>query len=878
MNEERVYIEATVIRVGHNCPKPIDGWFSAQIEFDNPRFGSGKPWITGHSHRIKVGARIEGDVHRFYDAKYRQVKYIIRSGDQPLIYCVDKKWLLSYLSGPHFPGIGAVKANRLWDVYGAKCISVIKNNRDEVQKTCKLSDKDMAVLTEGIVPSDIRSRLEREFPHLSKHALDKILKDEIFGKNFKAIHDTIMTNPYLLIEKDLMTFAKVDILALEDVCLPPDHPTRRSYLFLQSMKKMQEKLNSVCLLHSNSSKDNVWMTDFNGSFEDCSQFKGWYYTFGKLYTAGNPNILPPDLNQFNEWIWADVNSDKGFLYRERYPDYISDESKKKTLYYLKKMRLAESNVLGIVLSMLRRESDSNFEQFSKIMKNGLGKWLKTGLDDTGPTYDALMDRSQKEALYHILSHPLSILTGGPGRGKSRTIGNLVRFWQSQGFPVLVYAPTGKAVNRLRMESDAGCEMTETVSRCLYRENWRKTRDDYESDTVVDYEGNVVRLRPHVLVIVDESSMIGLEDGSRFLQLFSNCHIVFCGDDNQLPSVAPGAFFHDLLEGGVPVTELTINHRTEFPKILENADAILESDNEKNRRYRYRDHYGEEFRLEPVSWNVNRTDQLQKTLLSHYDHALNDCACTISDILCITPVNKDVYFLNYVLQGYFNPEREYRSRQNGGSHPMYRNRIYDDRRGRQIPVKDVDNKNNHKYDVWYRIGDRVMNIKNDPDWECYSYDERSNKVVTLSSGIFNGDMGTLTAVVWKGDSDLIDYFVVRFDDGRLINVSFDAFKDRFKMSYALTVHKVQGCEARFVFLIVSNDNKFVLQNGFLNKKLFYTAITRAKENVIVMGDTGAFVEGVGIKYDYKNDFLKDRLSYQILNLQKERGDFNGRWHR
>lgn len=866
LNGTTEYIEGIFKKFYKGCPTS-SGWFGGFVKLDSGRMIH----LVGTNRLITEGVRIEGTVHKRWNDYYHGMEYVIERGDTLVISYPSEESMVRYFSSPVFPGIGEKKARRLWNAYGEKTMKAIQNDPDQVRETCNLSAKDMKTLIAGISENSLRLQLGQSFPHIPSKVLDKILEDHLFGKTYKAIVDELSYNPYRLMEKDLSTFSVADQVALNDVHLQPDALIRRSKIFSQAMKRMQDMLNSVCICHFNDPKDNVRFTAANGEWLNVSQFEAFYRIFCDLYTANRQDIAVPDWNQFNLWIWEDVNSDIGALYRERYPDYITDESQKTTVYYLRKMRVCEGYVLNRVTTMLRMESDSSFKTFSQEMVQHLRNWLKksdSGL--LGQTNGDLMDKSQIKAFYHILKHPLSILTGGPGRGKSRTIANLVHFWESVGLPVLVYAPTGKAVNRLRNNDDANCPMAETIARCLYRQKKREKANQEEKNdvygSILNCDGDEITMRKDVLVIVDESSMIGLEEGSRFLQLFSRCHIVFCGDDNQLPSIAPGAFFHDLIEGGVPVVELTENHRMEFPKILENADAILEADNEKNKKYRYVEHLGDEFCLEPIQWNTGSFENLKKVLLSHYDKALNQSACSLSDILCITPKNCDVNFLNGVLQNHLNPERQYASRQKDNT-GRYKFAVYDDRRGRVVPIK-------HGKDVIsYHIGDRVMNWKNCPDQVCYTY--ANGKKKSAISGIFNGDMGTLDAVVWT-DDNLISYLVVRFDDGRISDIPFDMFRDNFRLSYVLTIHKVQGCEARFVFLVISENSKYDIRNGFLNKKMFYTAVTRAKEQVVIFGNTSAFVEGSGIRYEYKNDILRDRLSYAVLTLQKERGDFSGRW--
>lgn len=380
---------------------------------------------------------------------------------------------------------------------------------------------------------------------------------------------------------------------------------------------------------------------------------------------------------------------------------------------------------------------------------------------------------QKAAIESALKKGLLVLTGGPGTGKTTTLNAIIEVLKNNGQKVLLAAPTGRAAQR--MSELTGCE-AKTIHRLLevqWDKNDKPTFKKNEQHTL-DCDA----------LVLDELSMVDDELFESVLRaLPMACRLVLVGDSDQLPSVGAGNVLAELIASNViPVVGLNrIFRQSEQSLIVTNAHHIVKGEQpELNRRD------SDFFFLECRSMA-----EAQNTILGLCSKRLPKSygVSPISDIQVLTPGKKGVlgtFELNKALQNILNPKDE---------------------------EKDEITFNN----TVYRVGDKVMQVKNNYDilWTKYSGE--------CGEGIFNGDIGIIESI-----NKPQRMMRIKFDD-RYANYDADCALN-LELSYACTVHKSQGNEFEFVVMPVMKNSQFLFY-----RNLLYTAVTRAKRMLILVGD-------------------------------------------
>lgn len=444
----------------------------------------------------------------------------------------------------------------------------------------------------------------------------------------------------------------------------------------------------------------------------------------------------------------------------------------------------------------------------------------------------LLNAGQEQALFTCLSNHIAVITGGPGRGKTHLIKSLADIWLESNakHQIIMLAPTGKAVNR--MKEATGFSDVATIARFMYRNRG----DDRDSDYVSVNDNYNIKLNSNTLVIIDEASMIDFQEAAGLLYLLQDCRIVFVGDKNQLPPIEAGPFFAELLKSNaVEVAELTENMRTKSIEISENADKIITGDKTFN--------YTNNFMMMPT----DDIDSLDK-IVAEYQTLLAN-GIDFKDILVMCPIREGaaaVTDINRRMQELLNP----------CINPMTavvtnnKTERYTDTRGFSIPARKHDN-------LDFRIGDRVINLKNHADQTTRLYKNNNMMSVLLdeSQGIFNGDMGTIVRYNFATGMSSSPSVDILFDNNRFANITIEQF-DEFALSYCITVHKAQGSEAEHV--LISMPSRLLYMRDFLSQNLLYTAVTRAKSSVTVFGNIDAMLACVGQPYEYHNTNLGEYI--------------------
>ena len=380
--------------------------------------------------------------------------------------------------------------------------------------------------------------------------------------------------------------------------------------------------------------------------------------------------------------------------------------------------------------------------------------------------------AQRDAVITALSGGCMVLTGGPGTGKTTTVNAIIRLLERQRLKIALAAPTGRAAKRMTQISGREAK---TIHRLLGAQMSGGTHvfsHDEENPLTAD------------VIILDEVSMVDTQLMASFLRAVKfGARIIFSGDSDQLPSVGAGNVLHDMIESGViPVIKLTqIFRQASDSLIIMNAHRI-----NRGERPELDDHTKDFFFM-----RRGTPEAAAQTIAALYRDRLPASygLSPIRDIQVITPTKKGIagtVELNRLLQNAVNPptagRAEYRS-------------------GQRI----------------FREGDKVMQIRNNYDIE---YRSGSGK---KGMGIFNGDMGIIDSVHSEDK-----YMLITFDDDRTVEYRFDGI-DELELAYAITVHKSQGSEFDYVIIPV-----FSYIPMLMSRNLFYTAITRAKTMVVLVG--------------------------------------------
>lgn len=429
------------------------------------------------------------------------------------------------------------------------------------------------------------------------------------------------------------------------------------------------------------------------------------------------------------------------------------------------------------------------------------------LERLGKIEDAtglFLDEMQRKAVMEAARQGILVLTGGPGTGKTTTINAMIRLFESEGMTILLAAPTGRAAKR--MTETTGYEAS-TIHRLL------EVSGNPEEETIGGFQRNEENPLDTDVLIIDEVSMVDLPLMNALLKaVMPGTRLILVGDQNQLPSVGPGSVLKDIIASGCfPVVMLTkIFRQAGESDIVVNAHKINRGEpvilDNKSRDFFFLK------RQEPnVIISVMLT-LIQKKLPKYVNAG-------IYDIQVMTPMRKGllgVERLNQILQQYLNPPS-----------PEKSEREYADR--------------------LFREGDKVMQIKNNYQLE-WKIQTKYGLTVDKGQGVFNGDMGVVREINTYEETITVEY-----DEHRQVVYPY-SMMDELELAYAITVHKSQGSEYPAVVIPLLQGPR-----QLYHRNLLYTAVTRAKKCVTLVGSEAVFQEMIRNNQDQKrNTSLAERI--------------------
>lgn len=396
-----------------------------------------------------------------------------------------------------------------------------------------------------------------------------------------------------------------------------------------------------------------------------------------------------------------------------------------------------------------------------------------------------LDMLQKKAVAEAVKNGVLVITGGPGTGKTTTINTIINLLESEQMEILLAAPTGRAAKRMK---EATGHEAKTIHRLLEVSVGAESISDKDR-----FERNEQNPLEADVVIIDEMSMVDIYLMHSLLKAIAvGTRLILVGDVNQLPSVGPGNVLKDIISSEkFHVVKLNkIFRQASESDIVVNAHKINRGEyidlSKRSKDFLY-------LKREDANKIINASLTLIKEKLPGYVGAEQ------SEIQVLTPMRKGmlgVERLNKILQEYLNPPSPQKKQEEIGQNI-------------------------------FREGDKVMQIKNDYqlEWEVTN---RYGIAVEKGMGVFNGDTGIIKSI-----NKYMEMLEVEFEEGKVVKYTFKQTEE-LELAYAVTIHKSQGSEYPAVILPVLNGPKMLM-----TRNLIYTAVTRAKKCVCIVGDENEF---------------------------------------
>lgn len=727
---------------------------------------SGKKEIkcTGTFGYIGEGeyVEIEGE-EVFHDIYGEQIKVI----SYEIIPATDEFSIKKYLGSGAIKGLGAVLADRIVERFGEDTIRIIEEEPERLAEIRGITTrKAMDICKQVEDKKDMRDIMI----FLQGYGISPALANKIYTLYGTKVYDIIKTNPYRLADDvagvgfktadEIARRAGVEVNASvrikSGMCYALADASTSGHTYLPKEQLAQRTINLLGLRDQYMSADGTYNMDL---LDNC---------FTEL-------ILEKKL------ILKEIDDVEGV--------FLS------TFYY------TELNIARMLLELNIETTEDDYIMGIK-------------LDTIEKLTGVQLDELQRKAVIETQNNGVSVITGGPGTGKTTTINAIIQMFEIDGLEVSLAAPTGRAAKRM---SEATGHKASTIHRLL------EVSGGGDEVTADDLSARFGRNEQNPLetdvIIVDEMSMVDTFLMHALLKAITiGTRVVFVGDVNQLASVGPGNVLKDIIDSGqFSVVKLTkVFRQAGESGIVVNAHKInagqqVALDNSTG-DFLY-------IERENAQMALNATIGLLKTKLPGYVGAKEQ------DIQVLTPMRNGILgvnSLNEQLQKFINP-----------------------------PSPDKSEK--EIAGTIFREGDKVMQVKNNYQlsWEQRS---ASGRIFDTGSGIFNGDMGIVTKI-----NNTTNYIEVVFDDDRY--VTYDTKQaEELELAYAITIHKSQGSEYPAVIMpLVSGVQMLMTRN------LLYTGVTRAKKCVCIVGRKEMFEAMIANEDQHKR---YSGLKWQIINYYNE----------
>ena len=637
--------------------------------------------------------------------------------------------LETYLANGNIKGVGPATASKIVNKFGEDTIHVLKYEPQKLAQIRGITKAKAVEISESFIENwevwQIVGFLERF--GMGAESAKKVY--DLLGINAIA---EIEANPYILIDISRgVDFKQIDQMAIE----------------LGVEKENQKRVKS-----------------------------GIKYALIKITYNGHCCTLKENLIEYVKNL-LNVNEaviEDGIINLKVNNEIIVEDREGEEWIYLYSFYNAENQIAQNILGLDRYK---NVKKVSNIEKE-----LKLVEERT----DILLSEKQKEAIRAINDNNVTIITGGPGTGKTTIIKSIIEIYKQKKYKIVLCAPTGRAAKRM---TETTGEEASTLHRLLEigkvdEESLFKKDNEYQGAPI---DGDII--------IVDEVSMVDMFIMNYLLDcIYKGTKLILVGDCDQLPSVGPGSVLKDLISSEKITTvhldkifrqaaksKIIVNaHRVNSgKKFISKDDKEMEEDSKQD--FFFIKENNQEKVLEQVLSLCN--GRLKK--FGDYDF--------FESIQVLSPTKKGLLGtkeMNKALQEELNPHREGESEKNSMG-------------------------------AIFRIGDRVMQIKNNYDiyWE-----RKDGREVEVGNGVFNGETGTILNINEKEKN-----ICVKFDDEKLVWYEFNDL-EQIEHSYCITIHKAQGSEFDVVIMLVPQAAPMLL-----TRNLLYTGLTRAKKLLIVIGN-------------------------------------------
>ena len=633
----------------------------------------------------------------------------------------DTLSIIRYLGSGAIKGVGQSLASRIVGEFGEDTFRVIEEEPELLVKINGISERKAREI--AIQFAD-KQDLRRVMIFLQKYGISNNLANKIYQKYGNETYHVINENPYMLADDINGVGFKIadDIARRVGICADSDFRIRSAITYLLTSASIEghcylpkDELLSRAVELLDVPEDAVWQHTRNLAMEQRLFIK----------TRDGETVV-----YAKSFYYMELNCARGL----EELDIITDDD--------------EDAIIRKIALLEKRE---------KIE----------------------LEELQRTAVVKAVKNGITVITGGPGTGKTTIINMIIKYFEAECMDFLLAAPTGRAAKR--MTEATGYEAS-TIQRMLH------PTPSENSEGGFYYEYNESNPLEADVVIIDEMSMVDLPLMHALLKAVpAGVRLIMVGDINQLPSVGPGAVLKDIIASDCfdVVYLKKIFRQDEQSDIVLNAHKINE---------------GEHLTLD------NKSKDFFFLERGSLDQILNNIVVLVRDKLpgyvnakpyelqVLTPMRKGnlgVESLNPILQRYLNPH--------------------------------APNKREHEAKgVIFREGDKVMQIKNNYqlEWEITSkYGISTDKGL----GVFNGDMGIISAI-----NDFSETMVVEYDGGRKVTYPFSGL-DELEHAYAVTIHKSQGSEYPAVIIPLLNGPRLLF-----NRNLLYTGVTRARDCVVLLG--------------------------------------------
>lgn len=637
--------------------------------------------------------------------------------------------LETYLASGNVKGVGPATATKIIDTFGEDTIHILKYEPEKLARIKGISRNKALEMSESFIENwevwQIVGFLERF--GIGAESAKKVYN--LLGINAIA---EIEANPYILIDISRgVDFQQIDQMAIE----------------LGVERENQKRVKS-----------------------------GIKYALIKITYNGHCCTLKQNLIEYVKQLLNvnDLVIEDGLINLTVNDEIVIENRDEEEWVYLYSFYKAEKQIAERITKL---DKAKNVKKVSNIEKE-----LKLVEEHT----DILLSEKQKEAIKAINDNNVTIITGGPGTGKTTIIKSIIEIYRQKKYKIVLCAPTGRAAKRM---TETTGEEASTLHRLLEigkvdEESLFKKENNYQGAPI---DGDII--------IVDEVSMVDMFIMSYLLDcIYFGTKLILVGDSDQLPSVGPGSVLQDLIESKkISTVHLDkIFRQAAKSKIIVNAHRV---NNGKNFINKDDPDLEEDSKQDFFFIKENNQEKVLEQVLSLCNGRLKKFGDYdfFESIQVLTPTKKGVLGtkeMNKALQQELNPSRQ-----------------------------GEDEKTS--MGAIFRIGDRVMQIKNNYDM---TWEKRNGDSLEIGNGVFNGETGTITNINEKEKN-----IRVKFDDEKVCWYQFNEL-EQLEHSYCITIHKAQGSEFDVVIMIIPQAAPMLL-----TRNLLYTGLTRAKKLLIVIGN-------------------------------------------